>query len=341
MTEHAIDIIVPVWNRPTETRHCLVTLAENSPGGRFILFDNGSDRETERLLQEFAERLDERALLLRTDVNQGYVRGVNRGLARAEAPLTAVVRNTSVVSPGWLEPLFDCVAARPEAGIFVPRIVAETGGKGASTRHPELPRETGLGSLAAMVIRKSLYEAAGGLDEELDGGEWCLRDFTQRALRHGFLTLSVPASRVSGREEPPLGSAERRAETLRRSAELYRERWGTGESFCLFFPAGTTRPVWEEKRDTILTAARRGHRFTVLADGGLYRELVRSGDDRLHDGIVLVKLPRLLAERAAVKALAALRKEGELVTVCGVDGIPFPGGEAAVSFPEMARRVAP
>ncbi len=58
MEKPAIDIIVPVWNRPIETRACLVNLVEHSPAARLILVNNGSDRETECLLEEFAESLD-------------------------------------------------------------------------------------------------------------------------------------------------------------------------------------------------------------------------------------------------------------------------------------------
>ena len=343
MDNFTIDIIVPVWNRPVETRDCLVTLMDQSPGARFILVDNGSDRETERILQEFAELLDNRALLLRNDVNQGYVRAVNRGLARAEAPLAAVVRNTSQVSPGWLEPLLRCVAECPQAGIVVPTIVEAADRKGAAGgKADHSRRETSCGSLAAMVIRKALYDAAGGLDEELDGGMWCLKDFSQRAREHGFLTLAVPASLVAAREEPQLGSAERRSETLRLSAERYRERWGEGRAFCIVFPAGVSRPVWEEKKGALLAGARCGHIFTVLAESHLYRELCQTGEDHLHDGIVLRRIPRLFKERWVARTLEGLREgRGDTTAVCGVDGIPFPGGEPAISFADLARIVDP
>ena len=48
------------------------------------MVDNGSDRETEKMLQEFCEGLDDRALLLRNDVNQGLVKALNQGLEKGQ-----------------------------------------------------------------------------------------------------------------------------------------------------------------------------------------------------------------------------------------------------------------
>ena len=62
MSSAGTDIIIPVWNMPTETRDCLAALVEHSPDFRLILLDIGSDQPTEQLLQEFADFLDSRAL---------------------------------------------------------------------------------------------------------------------------------------------------------------------------------------------------------------------------------------------------------------------------------------
>jgi len=115
MDNPLIDIIVTVWNRPVETRNCLVNLINHSPAARFILVNNGSDRETERLLEEFAEILDQRAVLLHNIVNQGYVRAVNKGLTHAKAPYVAIVSNTSTVTGCWLESLIGLSRERNEA----------------------------------------------------------------------------------------------------------------------------------------------------------------------------------------------------------------------------------
>lgn len=338
---HSIDIIVPVWNRPVETRNCLVTLMEHASGARLILVDNGSDRETERLLQEFAEILDDRALLLRNDVNQGYVRAVNRGLARAEADISIIVRNTSRVTAGWLEPLTAFAESNPEAGIVVPRLIPDKGGRGGADRQEAAkPHELSHGNLAAMLVKKALFERICGLSEEMDSGVWCLKDYSRRALANGFLTWTVPASNVFCSEEVQFGSEVRRAETLQQSMAMYRQRWGEELDYCIHFPQGVDLDVVEQKFPVILAGARQGCRFHLLVRHQLYRAMQQGEFVDRHDNIQVHSLPRIMPERGAVKMAEALATEhAGLTTVTGIDGLPFPGSVTAISFAELARRV--
>ena len=342
VNSHSIDIIVPVWNRPVETRDCLVTLMEHAPGARLILVDNGSDRDTERLLQEFAEILDDRALLLRNDVNQGYVRAVNRGLARAEADISIVVRNTSRVTAGWLEPLLAFTESHPDAGIIMPRLVLDNGGRIGADRHEHAgPFEASHGNLAAMLVKKKLFDRIGGLSEEMDGGVWCLKDYSRRALAGGFLTWTVPACTVWYRDEVLLGSEVRRTETIQRSMALYLQRWGEERAYCIYFPEGVDLNVVEQKFSVILAGARQGSQFHLLVRAQLYREMQQAGYVERHGNIRVHRLPRIMPERGAAKALAALTAEhSALVAVTGVDGLPFPGAAGAIPFADLASRVS-
>jgi GT2 family glycosyltransferase len=341
-SNQAVDIIVPVWNRPAETRNCLVTLIEHSPHARFILVDNGSDRETERLLEEFAEVLDHRALLLRNSLNQGYVKAVNKGLARAEAPCTAVVKSTSLVTANWLEPMLDLTRRRLEAGVVVPMLTAKSPRK--STKGGQaalLATEADHGSFAAMLLNKKLYDAIGGFDEDMDGGIWCLKDFSRRAYRAGFLTLSMGEGTVYYEDDIPLGSAERRQVTLQRSIDRYRQRWGTEESFCLYMPKGTDLNVLRQKVEILLEGARQGHTFTVLTHGKLHKELSKAHFLRLHEHILFLGLPPLFEARMLRGLLAHEREKAPgVMTVTGIDGLAFPGAPESMQFGELERIIA-
>jgi glycosyltransferase involved in cell wall biosynthesis len=341
MNAPEIDIVVTVWNRPVETRNCLVNLVEHAPTARLVLVDNGSDRETERLLQEFAEALDQRALLLREDTNQGHVRAINRGLARAEAPYLAVVRNTSLVTEGWLEPLLAFGREKREAGIMVPRLIPETSGRIVRIAPTDLrPIEVGHGSLAAMLLRKELFEAIGGLDEELDGGLWCLADYSRRAGRSGFLSFKVEGGAVYYRDDVPFGSTERREATVQRSSQRYRERWGDAASFCIHLPKGADLNILRQRLDVLLQGARQGHLFTLLVPGKLYDEAARAGYLRLHEQISFKRLPLLFETGATARALAAANETMPGTrAVTGIDGMPFPGGVESVPFAELERLV--
>lgn len=341
MSIPGIDIIVPVWNRPVETRACLVNLVKYSPGARLILLNNGSDRETESLLEEFAESLDERALLISTQANLGFVRAVNRGLARAEADFAVIVKNSSLVTEGWLDPLVTLARTGSEAGVIVPRLVRGSLKRSAhGTASPASITEISCGEFAAMLIRRELYERIGSFDEGMDGGAWCLKDYIRRALMAGFLTYAAEGAPVFCGEDPPLGSLERREETLVRSIASYNARWGEERSFCVYFPKGADFAPARRCFDVMLTGARQGCSFTVLVPSRIFQELVKAGCGSLHRNILLGKLPRLFPVGNVKRRAATLRAAvPELVSVSGIEGIPFPSDDAALSFPELERRI--
>ncbi len=332
-----IDIVVPVWNRPMETRSCLIDLIEHSPSARFILVNNGSDRETERLLQDFAEALDMRALLLSTGYNRGIIRAINIGLERAEAPYIGIMRSTCNVRPGWLDPLMEVAGQRPETGLLSPR-VADHSSKAKVV--PQTTRETTTCSLHAMVIRKALFDDIGGLNEDLDGGLWCARDYSRRAYHAGYLTFVVDSPPVSCRKEIQLGSQARREEAVQRSASLFTETWGKEHAFCIWFPKGTLMATLHERWSTLLKGARQGHAISLIVPHSIYRELMDHGYDRIHDNITIPPPPRFFAESAAEKALASLRQaQREATAVAGIDGISFPGVAQSLPYSALEKMI--
>jgi glycosyltransferase involved in cell wall biosynthesis len=341
MIKPAIDIIVPVWNRPVETRNCIVNLMDHSPDSRLIIVDNGSDRETERMLEEFAEILDQRAILLRNNINQGYVRAVNRGLGHAGAELTAVIRNTSAVTDSWLDPVFRFAAERGEAGIIVPRLLRSCDSKrGAGMKRSLLHIEVDHGSLAAMIITRKAYEAIGGLDEDMDGGVWCLRDLSRRALKAGFITSGVGESVVIFKDDIPLGSVERRNSTVKRSRDLFRVRWGESRAFSVHFPKGAGMDIFEKRLAAMLEGARQGHIFTVILHSGLFKDISKAGRELLHENIRYVRLPLLFEGKAIENTLKPVDPDYPVPEpVAGIDGIPFPSGIKAIPFSEIERTV--
>lgn len=339
MASFDVDILIPVWNRPVETRNCLVTLMDTTPSVRFILIDNGSDRETERLLEEFSDILAERALFLKTSANQGFVKAVNRGLAQVEAPYAVIVRNTTLVAGGWLEPMVDLANSRPDAGIIVPRLELERAqGRRKRAASPSTAvTEVSHGSFAALLVRKDLVERQGGFDEGLDGGLWCLRDYSRRALRNGFLTFAAEGVAVTYTDEVLFGSVARREETVRRSAETCEARWGREDAVCVYFPRDVEPDAVRDKLDVILQGARMGQRFTLILHPGLHKSLIESGHGALHRNIAMVQLPRFFASgeiRKIIGKLVAAR--GDTVSVSGVDGFSIPGVEGARPFGWLA-----
>jgi hypothetical protein len=333
MTDATIDVIIPVWNRPYETRNCLVNLINNTPQARFIMFDSGSDRETEKLLQEFADGLDDRALLMRDDSNIGFVRAANRCFARSEAPYLGLLRNTSQVGPRWLEPLLQFAAEHPDAGILVPSFTDDA-------EQCRGPIEVANASFAAMVITRRLYQEIGGFDEGLDAGLWCLRDYTRRACAKGFHTYRIPGPAVSFQEEVQFGSERRRQETLQRTLALFGERWGESGSYLVHVPKGVELDLLGQKLDLLLKGARHGDSYTLLLSAALNKAAKAAGFCLLHDNVKLVALPRLAGETAKRRVYERISAQlPGSVPVALIDGIPFPWSDSYLSFSELSERI--
>jgi len=330
--------VVPVWNRPVETRNCLVSLVEHTPDSRLILVDNCSDRDTERMLEEFAEALDVRVLLLRTTVNEGFVKAVNRGVARSETPLVAVVRHNSRVMPGWLEPLLAFADEEPSAGIVVPGFVDAGPRRRVSNGSPvvrgmELPAA----DFAALMMRHSLFEQIGGFNEELDGGEWCLKEFSRRACRAGFRTCAVPEGMVCRVEDVQFGSLSRRAEHQKSISSQFVAQWGTECSFCLHLPRESDLSAFMVTFPVIIAAARQGHRITILAHARVARDLLREGVHHRHRHVEVVALPALMPARTVRQVLEGFAVPPTLVEV--QKGTPCPGFTATMDFAEFTQMV--
>lgn len=340
MISAGTDIIIPVWNNPTETRECLAALVEYSFDFRLILLDIGSDQPTEQLLHEFAEFLDDRAILLRSESASGFVATVNRGLAKAEAPLAVVMRSTSRVTAGWLEPFHEA-SLRPDAGIIVPSLYSGGTVPAPEKRRERLAAEACHGSFYALGLTRDLYAATGDFDEGLDDDVWCLKDYSRRADRAGFRTLRLAGPPILYREKIPYGSLDRREKIVLESIATYTSRWGEEQVFCSFFAPGTDQEMLGKTFNSMLTAARRGHSFFVFAPPPVYRKILSASLHLLHDSILVEKLPRVFPRRACRAAFARLRAGyRDICVLTGMPGLLDLEGEKGLTFAEFEKSIS-
>jgi hypothetical protein len=263
-------------------------------------------------------------------------------LARAEAEFAGIVRNSSLVTEGWLAPLLHVGVTREDAGIIIPRLVAGPGDRKAHGASPDSGvSESSRGDFAAMLIRRSMYARIGGFDEEMDGGAWCLKDYSRRALTSGYLTCAVSGAQVRYREEPLLGSLSRREDALARSIAAYNGRWGEERSFCIHFPKDADSALVRRKLDVMLAGARQGHHVTVMVSAGTFAKLARAGCASLHGNMVLKKYPRIFPDRWTRKETADLRGAASgLILVAGLEGRAFPGDDDSIPFAQLERLIS-
>lgn len=299
------DIVIPVWNRPCETRACLASLVACSPEARIIMVNYGSERETERVLEEFAEALDDRAILVSTERNIGRIAALNLGIGLATAPVAVILQDDFRVCQGWLEPLSGILSSFPDVGMAIPL-------RAGSRCHPlagQLPfQEMDHGSLGVMALRREMFAAIGGLDTEMDGGLWCLRDYSRRATSAGYRTVSASCGGTAYGEPQLLGSVARREERIRQGELGYRQRWGAPLQFC-FAAAGRDAGLQlTEMVPLLLVAARQGHRACILADRDSVKMLGSISERPVHENIVVEALPQIFTKRALIRRLDKMRR---------------------------------
>lgn len=339
MTTPTVDIIVPVWNQPFETRACLVSILNTCDNARLIIINNGCNRDTELLLEEFCDPLGERVLYMTMERNIGFVPALNRALSRSTADWAMVIRPNGTVDGGWLQSLLN-LTTNERAGIISPLCTTETPLPQHLTKAYCSQLETCRISFAGLLLSRAMREEIGCFDEELDGASWCLRDYQQRAASHNYRTFFAPAALLHSGPALVFGSEERRRERERTSRETCQQRWGTPQSYAIYFPKQTETEHLSNALATILQAARRGDRFTLLLHHRQYKQAAELGYRCLHTDIELVSLTRFASQRALRNQLHKRSAQTpELVVVKGVDGIPVPGYDNALPFSAVEQRI--
>lgn len=341
MYKPTVDIVVPVWNNPFETRACLAAIIAHSPDARLIVVDNGSSRETELMLEEFSEPTGERGLFLKTERNIGLVPAINMGLARSDSDFAVIVRPQVMVHDGWLTTLLE-VAEVTGVGILSPLF---TGG-GA----PPLPglvsgctlMESCTVSFATLLLRREMLILIGSFDERLDGGEWCLTEYVRRASANDYATGITSRCMLTCDAEPLFGSAGRRIEMEQSSRLAYLAAWGERRHYLVYFGKEADAAGLSSAIDTILKAARQGHRFTLLLYRSQHTDFRRKGWNGLHTGIELVSISLLFTKRdLARKIRLFLDKSPDLLAVRGTAGLQFPLIDTAISMDDLILATAP
>jgi glycosyltransferase involved in cell wall biosynthesis len=341
MTTPAIDIIVPVWNSPFETRACLSAILRHSPEARLIIVDNGSSRETELMLEEFSEPLGESGLFIKSERNIGLVPAINMGLARSDGDLAVMVRPHVLVTSGWLEALKDA-ARDARVGIVSPVF----SGSGASpllavNNRRDCPSlDTFTVSFSALLLKGEMRMRVGFFDEGLDSGQWCLTDYVRRAWSKGYRACVTSRSHLICGQEAVFGSDERRQGQARTSRERYQEQWGPSRHYGVYFGPDTDVGSLADAVQTILEGSRQGHRFTLLLHHRQAREFRRCGWSCLHTGIEVVRLSMLMPHRDLVRKLGGVREAAPgMIMVRWKDDAPAAGMEMAIPFAGMAAAI--
>ena len=115
-----LSVVILSWNTWGLLEPCLRSLPAAVGGLRtqVVVVDNGStDGSADRLARDFPS-----VELIRSPVNLGYARGVNRGLAATSGRWVALLGSDTEAAPGSLERLVQFLRDEPRCGAVAPRL---------------------------------------------------------------------------------------------------------------------------------------------------------------------------------------------------------------------------
>lgn len=185
-----VSIVLPHWNGIDILSDCLNSLKRCTyPNIEIIVVDNASTDGS----PDWVEKNHADVKLVRCQKNTGYAGGCNRGLRIASGDYVLFLNNDTVHEPNWIEPLVDTLEKNSTIGAVQPKILNYfdrdlfdyAGGSGGAmdilcfpfargrlflTREQDkgqYENETQIfwASGTAVLLKKNLFEEAGGLDE--------------------------------------------------------------------------------------------------------------------------------------------------------------------------------
>jgi GT2 family glycosyltransferase/tetratricopeptide (TPR) repeat protein len=254
------SLIILCCNELDYTRQCLGSvLAHTRTPYELVLVDNGSTDGTPVYLEELRQRPGpEQVVVVRNDVNQGFPRGCNQGLAAARGRYVVFLNNDVVVTAGWLEGLIAwALSDWPKVGLVgavtnasrapqqipvdyadlqtLPAFAARRRRDFAGKALP-VERLTGF----CLLARREVLDQIGGFDEGFGAGFFDDDDLSVRALRAGFRLLvaqDVFVHHYGNRTFTALGIDCPRQ--LRDNFARFQEKWGPAETAGYRLPDGS------------------------------------------------------------------------------------------------------
>jgi glycosyltransferase involved in cell wall biosynthesis len=248
-----VSLIIPTRNGLNLMRQCIDSIVGKTAYSNFeiIVVDNGSDDpEALRYFESLGQ--DARIRVLRDDRSFNYSALNNSAVTQAKGELVALINNDiEVISPEWLSEMVS-LALQPGVGavgakLYYPDDTLQHGGvvlgiagvAGHANKHAKAPaygyfgRTCLIGSYSAvtaacMVVRKSIYQEVGGLNEKDLTIGFNDIDFCLRVREAGYRNVWTPYAELYHHESATRGDEvdpQRRVQFLTEIAYM-QQRWG-------------------------------------------------------------------------------------------------------------------
>jgi glycosyltransferase involved in cell wall biosynthesis len=253
-----VSIVIPMRDRLPLLERCISSVREKTdyPSIEFVVVDNGStDPATLKFLRELEQEID--AQVVRDDGAFNFSRLINRGVSAAKGAVLALLNNdVEANEPGWLREMVSHVL-RVEVGAVGARLWYPDGtlqhggvilGLGGVAGHafPRVPRghpgyfnraflqqDSSAVTGACLLVRKKVFEDAGGFDDANLAISFNDVDFCLRLRRSGFRNIWTPYANLIHHESASRGHQATVAEQVQflREATFMQRKWGS-ELLC-------------------------------------------------------------------------------------------------------------
>ncbi|TJZ74041.1 glycosyltransferase [Chitiniphilus eburneus] len=218
-----VSIIIPTKDQLPMLRRCVETLMEKTayPNYELIVVDNNSETpEAKRYLDNLVSLQSDRVRVLRYPHPFNFSAINNAAVHEARGDYLVLLNNdTAIVRPDWLDALLNH-AQRPEVGIVGAKLyypdsrVQHAGvvmGLRGPADHPfvglpgdspgymyrlQLDQNYAAVTAACLMIRKAIYLAVGGMDEQDFKVSYNDVDLCLKVREQGYLTVWTPYSVV-------------------------------------------------------------------------------------------------------------------------------------------------
>lgn len=245
LPEPLISVIVVTFNNLELTRACLdsITRFSDYRNLEIIVVDNASSDGSPDFLQQWAEKGGCRHIILNTD-NRGFSAANNQGLELAKGEYLVLLNNDTEVAPGWLHGLMKHLRADALLGMVGPvtnNIGNEARIKLLYTDSAEMRKKSRAYTLRHMggtfpiqtlaffcvMLRRSVYEKVGSLDESFGLGFFEDDDYCRRVEQAGWHLACAEDVFVHHHLSASFNKMGKGREVLlEKNRKIYEAKWG-------------------------------------------------------------------------------------------------------------------
>jgi len=250
------SIIIPVWNKRERTEQCLAELARVTSGISYevIVVDNHSTDDTARFLNQLSGDIQ----IIRNSENLGFAKACNQGALAARGRFLIFLNNDTIPLENWLAALVAEVTSHPEVGIVGSKLLYEDDTiqhagvvfsrdglmpyhlyRRFHRDHPAVNQRRTFQSVTAacMLIRREIFETAGGFDEGFQNGledvDLCLKVSDQ-----GWQIVYQPLSVLYHLESQTPGRKTHEQANALRFLRRWGQRWWVADEDLYYYEDG-------------------------------------------------------------------------------------------------------